>query len=511
MSARRGLAIESLEDEDSEGDDEFSDSTDGVTIGTPPQQSPPGALERILRRPTDDRILYDDLDFLRELQDVAKTVNKETTERLSFANISWSRQPSFNEYNLASLFQLVPAVFYDEPPENVRLCEKGALKRIRDVAQNVAFEQGLDAESQQTFRDFWRNLTPLSKGSTAFHMTDDAISLLRAMHRRPSFSTKNVDEIFDLSKDEFLFGEDNYARLQEAREIVGDLSLHLQEPYDSIVPNVRILSLIYGRPCVKELMKKLPNPQSLLSQKGHDHFYWIHLCHRVWMTLVLERFNVFDGHHHAWNANYKEPLGAMDHFYLAKNVPRMARTAQYMFTGMLECRVPGVLRLLSRLNTIHFFEERINWTVSHCGGSMSKVVSNVNACRSLIYNMHGILLLWPYLIEWPHVDLQDMCPRIWSSPFTTGLWRVVRERKFSEEVAISVHLIVTFMQLLTEITYGSRPAGFIHELNFSPLPSNVWMNVCYAIHEYINIFFWPAICCCFWWTYRICHVLTTVA
>ncbi|CBZ51663.1 conserved hypothetical protein [Neospora caninum Liverpool] len=501
-----------------------------------------------------------DITSLGRISTVAEKVSHRLHDALPFEGISWSRQPTLTDRNVDLFFRLDS----EDTCEQFRVTDeiRSSHERVRFAAKVV---RHLMKEPESDKRTRWMNLRRVAKlyagapvCSTESPSGSDEleIKLLRSRDWRRSFECRDEDEDatttvagtppppidsprlphpychrewgpkrpkgaepkLNISK------ERDY--LWELERVLETINETLGPPWRQKLPKAGLLATLLRHPMPVPLRERLGRSGAELIGRLHRGRFWAELFHSIWFSLTVERFQLFyTNYTGATFLDWDPATSAFDWVYYTRNLPRMFRLSNYLMTGALESHIPGLQRLLFRLNSLNFFAYRVSWSLHYSfygnklfsqpdrsaylakdGKTLDPVsmatlaftllrclLKHSTACTALQYNIEAVGRLWPFVLEYKtnFITKEELCVRMFTCPLTNGFFSVLANGEVPE-MPQAVHAIHSYFLLLTEFLYGGRPQGFFESLSksFDTCVPCIWMHLAAALNSacVMNVF-----------------------
>ncbi|EPT31075.1 MYND finger domain-containing protein [Toxoplasma gondii ME49] len=495
-----------------------------------------------------------DITSLSRISTTAEKVYHVLNDPVPFEGFSFSRQPTLTEGNVDMFYNLDSK----ETQEQFRVTDqiKSSHERVRFAAQVVS---NLMDEPKTDKRTRWLNLRRVDKlyagvpvssrevpSSTEGHLerplrkrngelravgeeSDDEMTLMAVESPPPPVDSPQLPHPYQRrdwgprkpkKMTLNLYAEIRY--LHQCERVIEAIKESLGPSWSRRLPRAGVLALLLRHPLPIPLSENLARSGAELMQRLHRGRFWVEIYHSIWFPLSLERFQLFcTNGSGACCLGWESTTRACDWFYYTRNLPKMFRLSNYLLTGALESHVPGLQRLLFRLNALNFFAYRISWSLhySFYGNKsftppkksmllgrdgvtldpvqMSNLASTLlrcllghsTACSAMCYNVEAVGRLWPFVIEYKSnfITKEELCLRIFTCPLTNAFFSVLAKGEVPE-MPQAVHAVHSYFVLLTEFLYGGRPKGFFESLSRSfetPVPC-IWTQLAGALNEPSN-------------------------
>ncbi|KAL8428406.1 hypothetical protein ACSSS7_007232 [Eimeria intestinalis] len=317
----------------------------------------------------------------------AQRMKERLVDRFPYVDISWSRQPSFDEANLDDLFVMRSEATYAEFPmtedflnshDRIRL----AAARISQCVENkdvtcrevVRLSDDINAMYEPV-----DSLEVLDKRVTPWQSLPGFLAHPSPEGASPSSSPKKYEKraqpLSDPASIARLWDKRNlrYHKIEDEEEkdrmallygIVHEIYQQFGGEWSNRLPTTSMLVKLLREPQPAALKEEVPNPQSIVLNYIMEPNEVVELVHSLLVPLIMERFYLFDMRFAETPSLLVEEAASVAEWCLASRaLSRMSRIANYLLTAILESRVPGLLRLLFRLNALAFFEYRISYSL----------------------------------------------------------------------------------------------------------------------------------------------------
>ncbi|EKX73404.1 conserved hypothetical protein [Theileria equi strain WA] len=200
------------------------------------------------------------------------------------------------------------------------------------------------------------------------------------------------------------------------------------------------------------------NWTNICIDKRHDFKFWAHITHELGFNILKCVFSI--------GMPYEDQLAVTQYLVKSDFGDTLCTSTCYISTlrneiafhllsGMIENRLPGSIRLILRGNGYQFFEARINQLLFTDGNF------DVDA---ICHNINAINTLFPFLLEYKSVNLQNMCHRLLTSKLWKFIWKYVITQ-FDDENKGYDKLFTTFLDMTSTFLYGARGSGFLKKLH----------------------------------------------
>ncbi|OEH79039.1 hypothetical protein cyc_02857 [Cyclospora cayetanensis] len=307
---------------------------------------------------------------LRNINQAAQTMRKGLQDRFPYLDISWSRQPSFDADNVDSVFVLQPENQYADQPITDSFFESH--ERLRMAATRVA----QCVESKDTTK---REVVRMERDINVMYQQDENSTDLGSRQqsaRWDIFCGLHHSQGVDWGHQEQQETKDTLYRHPEKVLAIWNQrnrtykELEDEEDRERHMMVKQIVHEIFtqfggnwsNRPELQSLRTEVPNPQAIIFRYLMSPNETTQLVHSLFVPLIMERFYLFDMRYAETSMMKIEEASSLSDWCLAtRALSRMGRIANYVLTAILESRIPGLLRLLFRLNALEFFEYRISY------------------------------------------------------------------------------------------------------------------------------------------------------
>ncbi|KAL8447815.1 hypothetical protein Emed_004110 [Eimeria media] len=318
----------------------------------------------------------------------AQTMKERLVDRFPYLDISWSRQPSFDETNLNELFDMEPETTYAEFPitedflhshDRIRLaaarisqCVENKDVTCREVVRladdiNAMYEPVDSSEAFDIRVTPWQpDLGFLKNPSPEGPLNSPASSKKNQKQEMPLSDPVKIAELWDKRNLRFheIEDEEEKDRMALLNEIVHEIYQQFGGEWSNRLPKTSVLVKLLREPQPAVLREEVPNPQSIILNYIMEPNEVVELVHSLLVPLIMERFYLFDMRFaETPNLLIEEAANVAEWCLASRALSRMSRIANYILTAILESRVPGLLRLLFRLNALAFFEYRISYSL----------------------------------------------------------------------------------------------------------------------------------------------------
>ncbi|KAK6587561.1 hypothetical protein RS030_91540 [Cryptosporidium xiaoi] len=251
--------------------------------------------------------------------------------------------------------------------------------------------------------------------------------------------------------------------------------IHMKESINSMIPEVSsdyvIKGLIKFDP--NKLIGLVPMLLSVVKNKYVNPNFWASVIHELWLFLVVFQHNnlkigdnstesIID----SIKSSSKETEERLNKIHL---FPDYFVAVSYLFSGMIDTKIPGVLRLLVRLNVMYYLECRINSLLLFCKSSTELWIDSVKL-SALLNNIDSIRTLLTALSESNCIDMQQITLRI----FTSNLVNIILYHLISSPIGLvneknNIKLIVCVIEFLNEcllIGHSKELLNIVSDNNF---------------------------------------------
>ncbi|KAH8742131.1 hypothetical protein FG386_003458 [Cryptosporidium ryanae] len=232
--------------------------------------------------------------------------------------------------------------------------------------------------------------------------------------------------------------------------------IHVKESINSMIPEISSDYVIKGLTKFDpdKIIGLVPMLLSVVKNKYVNPNFWASVAHELWLFLVVfqhDSLKIGDNSTELLLASIKNSSKNMeerlDKIHL---FPDYFIAVSYLFSGMIDTKIPGVLRLMVRLNIMYYFECRINSLILFCKSPMELWVDGVKL-SALLSNIDSIRTLLTALSESKCIDMQQIVLRIFSSNLVTIiLYHLVTSPINLVNEKNNVKLIVCFIEFLNE-------------------------------------------------------------
>ncbi|ORM41181.1 uncharacterized protein BXIN_0366 [Babesia sp. Xinjiang] len=209
----------------------------------------------------------------------------------------------------------------------------------------------------------------------------------------------------------------------------------------------------------------------LCLEKQHDFKFWANVTHSLGMFILKSIFNAdipFEDSREVRRMTLmsSRDIGLMGHERRTSNYVNelQIRVSFVLLSGMLANRIPGSLRLIARSHGYQYFEHRITTLLND--------FPNIDA-PALCFNINALRTLLPFLQETASVNLSAVCQGLLTSKFWKIMWLdigVCLKRQNDTEKSL---LFSTFLELASEICYGTRSQSLFKRL-YTSSPNSLW-------------------------------------
>ncbi|KAJ1604791.1 hypothetical protein OJ253_3472 [Cryptosporidium canis] len=199
--------------------------------------------------------------------------------------------------------------------------------------------------------------------------------------------------------------------------------MHVKESIISKIPEAGadfvIKGLIQFDP--NRLIGLVPVLLSVVKYKFTNPNFWASVIHELWLFIIVSLHNNLKVGDHTTEKviNSLDSTGGSE-INLQRNqiFPDYFIAINYLISGMVDTKIPGVLRLLVRLNMMYFYECRINTLILFCNSPMELWVDSIKI-SSLLNNIDSLRTLLTSLSESRNMDIQQLAIRVFSSNLTS--------------------------------------------------------------------------------------------
>ncbi|KAL8269983.1 hypothetical protein Esti_006083 [Eimeria stiedai] len=318
---------------------------------------------------------------LNAIGKAAQTMKERLVDRFPYLDISWSRQPSFDETNFNDLFFMEPEATYADFPltedflhshDRIRLaaarisqCVENKDVTCRELVRmaddiNAMYEPAGSREATDGRAAPWEPPPGFLEHSRA--MSSPSSEKQEQLLSDPA----TIAELWDQRnlKYQEIEDEEEKDRMALLNEIVHEIYQQFGGEWSNRLPQTSVLVKLLREPQPAALREEVPNPQSIVLNYVMEPNEIAELVHSLLVPLIMERFYLFDMRFVETPSLLVEEAASVAEWCLASRaLSRMSRIAQYILTAIIESRVPGLLRLLFRLNALAFFEYRISYSL----------------------------------------------------------------------------------------------------------------------------------------------------
>ncbi|POM83892.1 MYND finger family protein [Cryptosporidium meleagridis] len=199
--------------------------------------------------------------------------------------------------------------------------------------------------------------------------------------------------------------------------------LHVKESIISKIPEASadfvIKGLIQFDP--NRLIGLVPMLLSVVKYKFTNPNFWASVVHELWLFIIVSQHNnlkVGDQSTEKIIKSLNNTNQSESNLQRNQIFPDYFIAINYLLSGMVDTKIPGVLRLLVRLNMMYYYECRINTLILFCNNPMELWVDCIKI-SSLLNNIDSLRTLLTSLSESKDVDIQQLAIRIFSSNLTS--------------------------------------------------------------------------------------------
>ncbi|KAF7457188.1 MYND finger domain-containing protein [Cryptosporidium felis] len=231
--------------------------------------------------------------------------------------------------------------------------------------------------------------------------------------------------------------------------------MHIKDSIISKVPEAGadyvIKGLVQFDP--NRLIGLVPMLLSVVKYKFTNPNFWASVVHELWMFIIISQHNNLRvGDHSTEDVIRSLSSSGKEKSNLQRNqiFPDYFIAVNYLLSGMVDTKIPGVLRLMVRLNMMYFYECRINTLIMFCNSPMELWVDSIKI-SSLLNNIDSIRTLLSALSESRSIDIQQLTLRFFSSNLTSIIFyhlinspiKLIHDRN-------NTKLITCFVEFLNE-------------------------------------------------------------
>ncbi|XP_665066.1 hypothetical protein [Cryptosporidium hominis TU502] len=160
---------------------------------------------------------------------------------------------------------------------------------------------------------------------------------------------------------------------------------------------------------------------SVVKYKFTNPNFWASVVHELWLFIIVSQHNNLKVGDQSTEKIIKSlNTSNQSESNLQRNqiFPDYFIAINYLLSGMVDTKIPGVLRLLVRLNMMYYYECRINTLILFCNNPMELWVDYIKI-SSLLNNIDSLRTLLTSLSESKDVDIQQLAIRVFSSNLTS--------------------------------------------------------------------------------------------
>ncbi|KAL8444733.1 hypothetical protein Emag_005362 [Eimeria magna] len=463
----------------------------------------------------------------------AHTMKERLVDRFPYLDISWSRQPSFDEANFDDLFGMEPEATYAEFPitedflhshDRIRL----AAARISQCVENkdvtcrevVRLADDINAmyESVDSCEAFDNRVTPWQPdlGFLANPSPEEPVTSPSSKEHRKQGQVLNdpaeIAELWDKRNVRYheIEDEEEKDRMALLNEIVHEIyqqfggewsnRLELLEAeaymhcmFDTFLfvqlPKTSVLVKLLREPQPAALREEVPNPQSIILNYIMEPNEVTELVHSLLVPLIMERFYLFDMRFaETPSLLLEEAANVMEWCLASRALSRMSRIANYILTDrnlMDKSREYSAVHDRNCSNFMLVPEITANdqaVLLRRARLQLNTLLQNSTSCSALRFNVEAISKLMPFMTEYTAnmPKKETICDRLFDSFLTQAFfWAIGDHAGFLPIVPVylqipdspqAVSLVTSYIEMLTETLYAMRSADRMQRINHARHP-----------------------------------------
>lgn len=250
--------------------------------------------------------------------------------------------------------------------------------------------------------------------------------------------------------------------------------LHVKDSIISKIPEAStdfvIKGLIQFDP--NRLIGLVPVLLSVVKYKFTNPNFWASVVHELWLFIIVAQHNNLKVGDHSTEkviSSLNTTGGSENNLQRNQIFPDYFIAINYLLSGMVDTKIPGVLRLFVRLNMMYFYECRINTLILFCNNPMELWVDSIKI-SALLNNIDSLRTLLTSLSESRNMDIQQLAIRVFSSNLTSIIFfhlinspiNLVHDRN-------NLKLITCYIEFLNEcllIGHSRELLNYISKENF---------------------------------------------
>lgn len=250
--------------------------------------------------------------------------------------------------------------------------------------------------------------------------------------------------------------------------------MHMKDSIISKIPEASTDFVIKG--LIKfdpnRLIGLVPVLLSVVKYKFTNPNFWASVVHELWLFIIVAQHNNLKVGDHSTEkiiSSLNSTGGSENNLQRNQIFPDYFIAINYLLSGMVDTKIPGVLRLLVRLNMMYFFECRINTLILFCNNPMELWVDSIKI-SALLNNIDSLRTLLTSLSESRNMDIQQLAIRVFSSNLTSIIFfhlmnspiNLVHDRN-------NLKLITCYIEFLNEcllIGHSRELLNYISKENF---------------------------------------------